>query len=225
MVKNNIIGEAKGREILVATPYAVVSDYNCIYHSAGGTFMSYHGVMRTLPEWKIASGQDANSINSDPLIVNVQTADFSLQAGSPCINAGTSVGLTMDRLRHPIVGPPDFGAYEWQGTVDKSQLQPPTPISPPMGAVNQPTTTILQWSPVTNATGYDVFLATDPQFVVPVVQDLGLNETSRTATLAAGSVYYWRVRGRNEAGPGFVFKRVRFYCRQRAWGGPIADPE
>jgi hypothetical protein len=43
--------------------------------------------------------------------------DFTLQATSPCINAGTDVNITTDYAGNPIVGAPDIGAYEFQRMV------------------------------------------------------------------------------------------------------------
>ncbi|MEA3308043.1 MAG: right-handed parallel beta-helix repeat-containing protein [Chloroflexota bacterium] len=54
------------------------------------------------------------SISEDPLFVDVANGDFHLQADSPCIDAGTSVGAPATdiegTLRDAI---PDIGAYEW----------------------------------------------------------------------------------------------------------------
>ena len=48
----------------------------------------------------------------DPLL----NPDFSLQSGSPAIDAGlVLVGHTADFLGNPILGLPDIGAFEWQG--------------------------------------------------------------------------------------------------------------
>jgi hypothetical protein len=52
--------------------------------------------------------------NTDPLFIS--DSDFHLQNISPAINAGTDVGLTEDYAGNPIVGAPDIGAYEYQGT-------------------------------------------------------------------------------------------------------------
>ena len=61
---------------------------------------------------------DHNLANVDPLFVNAGTGDLHLQSGSPCIDAGTDVGL-------PYAGAaPDIGCYEYGLTaVDKTGLQ------------------------------------------------------------------------------------------------------
>ena len=55
----------------------------------------------------------------DPLFVSAGT-DFDLQAGSPCINAGTDVGLTRDYAGHIVAALPDIGAYEHMGVATVS---------------------------------------------------------------------------------------------------------
>ncbi len=54
----------------------------------------------------------AQSITSDPLFTNPGAGDFTLQAGSPCTNAGVDVGLTSDYAGNAVGSPPDIGAYE-----------------------------------------------------------------------------------------------------------------
>lgn len=56
---------------------------------------------------------EATAQTADPAFT-VNGSDFTLQAGSPAINAGTDVGLTQDILGNPIVGNPDIGCYEKQ---------------------------------------------------------------------------------------------------------------
>ena len=51
---------------------------------------------------------------TDPLFTSPTTGGFTLQAISPCINAGMDVGLTEDYAGNPIWGLPDIGAYEYQ---------------------------------------------------------------------------------------------------------------
>ena len=96
-------------------------DNNLWYQSAGGTAV-YANVNSTnyhfddFAAWKTAMTPfEANSLWEDPLMTDPATGDFTLQATSPCINAGVDVGLTTDYLGNPIVGLPDIGAYEDQG--------------------------------------------------------------------------------------------------------------
>lgn len=55
-----------------------------------------------------------NNITTNPLLVS--TSDFSLQSGSPAINAGLNVGLLTDYRGYHLVGTSDIGAYEYGAT-------------------------------------------------------------------------------------------------------------
>jgi hypothetical protein len=92
--KNNIIGEANGHEIEIQSGGQInfTSNYNDFYHSAGGTFMSWLGTAYSFANWKTNSSQDANSLSSNPTLTNPGAANFTLQAGSPAIDAGTNLG-------------------------------------------------------------------------------------------------------------------------------------
>ena len=58
---------------------------------------------------------DTDSLwSTDPLMNDPAAADFTLQAASPCIDAGDDVGLTEDYAGNPIIGIPDIGAFESQ---------------------------------------------------------------------------------------------------------------
>lgn len=63
---------------------------------------------------KSTIGVGPGSLTADPLFVDPAAYDFHLQAGSPAINAGTDVGVALDRDGKPRVGAPDIGAYEFQ---------------------------------------------------------------------------------------------------------------
>ena len=69
-----------------------------------------------LTEWQAYAGSPgANSIAGDPLMTNPGAGDFTLQAGSPCRDAGEDVGLTRDfaGVSVPQETNPAIGAYEF----------------------------------------------------------------------------------------------------------------
>ncbi len=56
-----------------------------------------------------------HNISLDPQFVNAANGDYHLQAGSPCINAGSNIGAPSEDLegnRRPIKGTVDMGCYE-----------------------------------------------------------------------------------------------------------------
>ena len=73
-------------------------------------------------------------------------------------------------------------------------VEPPTLSSPPNGATNQPLTLTLMWKGTVVSGGYDVQVATNPDFANPLVNV----QTSATSlvvnNLERGTMYYWRAR-------------------------------
>ncbi len=88
----------------------------------------------TLESWQQATGHDKDSISADPLFVSEtpdKAADFRLQPDSPCINAGTDIGLKNDFFGTPLTNQPDIGIYESSSSAD---LTPPAaPRRPSVG--------------------------------------------------------------------------------------------
>lgn len=132
--KNNIFYNPGtwGGAIYVEAGEVITSDYNCFYRAANLKWY-WQGVEKTsFADWKTASSQDANSINSDPLMTDPANGDFTLQIGSPCIDAGTDVGLTTDyagiQWPFPKGSAPDIGAYEYYQPVIMGFL--PNPLIP-----------------------------------------------------------------------------------------------
>ena len=66
-----------------------------------------------MSEWESASGE-TNSLNLDPSFVDPDNGDFHLKVDSPCIDAGTDVGLDRDFDYNPVPKgiSVDIGAYE-----------------------------------------------------------------------------------------------------------------
>ncbi|MDE3057011.1 MAG: T9SS type A sorting domain-containing protein [Bacteroidota bacterium] len=71
----------------------------------------------------------------------------------------------------------------------------PTLASPPNGAANQPLTLSLQWYSAGNATSYEVQVATDSNFVSPVIDTTTPDTITNIGPLSRATTYYWRVRG------------------------------
>ena len=110
IIMNNVAGQVI---ILVAAGTGVADfdfDYN-LYRRTGGlvtnTHWYYLGTGYNWADWITAIGGDGHSPTpADPAFTNAGTGDFTLQAGSPAIDAGVDVGL-------PYLGTaPDCGYAE-----------------------------------------------------------------------------------------------------------------
>lgn len=114
IVKNNIVYASDGELCFFYREEATSDelDYNLCYREDAGNFNVFEGSSQTWVQWQTL-GYDTNGDNDDPDLTN-PTTDFSLQVGSPAINAGVDVGLTSDFYGNPIVGVPDIGAIEKQ---------------------------------------------------------------------------------------------------------------
>ncbi len=119
--------------------YAQVDFVNCIvynnssaydddnvYIDAGTSSATVNYCNITMPEYNTTGN---NNIETDPLFVDQNNGDFHLQEGSPCIDAGTDIGL-------PFIGlAPDMGCFEFDETIhvnhlnDKSTTIYPNPTS------------------------------------------------------------------------------------------------
>ena len=88
------------------------ADYND-YYNAEGTFLTEYGSTsyNSLSDWQ-ATGQDSNSIVSNPLL----TSDYHIPRTSPCIDSGTTLAEVTDDYEgnpRPMGASTDIGAYEY----------------------------------------------------------------------------------------------------------------
>lgn len=93
-VKNNIGMNCVGGCLRIANSSSIDTlNYNCWYQSGGGTNVyarvgatDYH--FDDFAAYKAATGWDTNGLWENPLFTDAPNNDFTLQAGSPCQNAG-----------------------------------------------------------------------------------------------------------------------------------------
>jgi len=121
-IKNCILMDAGwGAQLHISSGVSAYTlDHNC-YYATGNRFRNIIGATNydSLSAWQAATGQAASSIISDPFFTDPSNYDFILQYSSPCINAGTDVGLSED-LRGtsiPEGDRVDLGAFEHIGIV------------------------------------------------------------------------------------------------------------
>jgi parallel beta-helix repeat protein len=113
-IKNNLIFYSKYPDFQQGDNTAPYDISNNLYYRTSGNMIIWNGTTYAYNQfttYQSASG-DTTSLNTDPLVTNTSTYDFTLQGGSACINAGIDVGLTRDILGNSIVVYPDIGAYE-----------------------------------------------------------------------------------------------------------------
>ena len=112
VVRNNIVKSPSRVNLSADNNTGLLTFDHNIYPGANWGFQVGTSGM-TFTTWKNTYKYDTvGSSVADPLFVNAGT-DFHLQAGSPAINAGVSVGLLKDYAGVPISGKPDIGAYEF----------------------------------------------------------------------------------------------------------------
>jgi len=117
-IKNNIcIGGARGAaEFHTDSIPNVVSDFNVFFSIGGWPLFTNETTSTnyTFAQWKTLIGGDANSQNTSAAFTDTAGGDYSLAAGSPGRDQGTSVGVTgtYDGGTRPQGGAPDMGCYE-----------------------------------------------------------------------------------------------------------------
>ena len=67
-------------------------NYNCFGAEAAGFIQWGTSAVSTYTAWEAAYGGSTHSVEADPKLGNAPTGDFTLQATSPCIDAGADLG-------------------------------------------------------------------------------------------------------------------------------------
>ncbi|MFA7301447.1 MAG: right-handed parallel beta-helix repeat-containing protein [Candidatus Shapirobacteria bacterium] len=92
-IVNNVFSESKGTQD-GWFDCGISSNYNNFYNTRTLAF-TYGGSSKTWTTYKSSSGQDSNSITSNPLFFDVGSTNFSLGSSSPNIDAGSVLTTTV----------------------------------------------------------------------------------------------------------------------------------
>ncbi len=120
-IRNNIFAGATKNAFYAPTWNAdqrknLVLENNLWFQSEGEMIAFRDGryPMADFARYLAESGLDKGSIAADPLLADVAGLDFTLGAGSPCIDAGGPTSSAADALGTPIPqgNAPDIGAFE-----------------------------------------------------------------------------------------------------------------
>ncbi len=107
LLNNVICADGQDKYGLVVNWCSVTAcDYNDVYATNGAYLGRFNEVnCRTLNNWRLTSGFDANSLSLDPQFVDPANGDFHLGPTSPCIDTGDPTMQDPDGSRI------DMGAY------------------------------------------------------------------------------------------------------------------
>ena len=109
-LKNNIFVVANGIQVLVTAPYDV-GNYDNVVHE-NNLYYCTDGSTKDPCGKPLGQGEKI----TDPLFVNMSTGDYHLSSKSPEIDAGLTLGYTLDldNKTVPVGKATDIGAYERQ---------------------------------------------------------------------------------------------------------------
>jgi hypothetical protein len=175
----------------------VILDNNCWYESSGpiawvgNTFYNYATQWEA---YKSATKQDSNSVNGNPLL----NSDLTLQAPSPCIDAGITLSTVtddFDGIVRPQGAAYDIGAFEAAATLVAS----PTLIAPADGMEMVSINPTLSWKKVRRALKYSLMVSLTPGVSYVVVSDTAVVDTTKNiGPLQYNTTYFWWVCAKND---------------------------
>jgi parallel beta-helix repeat protein len=95
-----------------------VYEYNCLGIETPGFIEWGAGIpISNYRAWETSYGKSTYSVKGDPLLTDPSNGNFSIGSGSPCIDSGANVGVSVDYVGTtvPRGSGTDIGAFEWLG--------------------------------------------------------------------------------------------------------------
>ena len=154
-----------------------------VWENTGNEVWVYSG-SATVTYSDIEGGYDGEgNIDVDPLFTDADNGDYTLQSGSPCIDAGTADtdGDGEDDITDYFGEMPDMGAFEFLTAVSGLQY------------FIQDTYVILAWNPMEDVQYYALERSTDPEFESDVMTQYITQNTYTDNDLEFNVMYYYRV--------------------------------
>ena len=163
------------------------------------------------------TGTTLFSVNGLPASVN---ASFSSDSAD---QDGTNVSLTLSNIGSLSVGTYNFQITGTSGAIVKNAdasfsvfstlTEIPTLTSPGDSATGVGLSPSFSWDIISNASSYDIEIATDSDFNSIVVSENSTSNFYTGATLNQSTTYYWRVKAKNSCGDG-NFSAVNSFVTQ-----------
>ena len=180
-------------------------NYNDLRSTASGSATAAIGFFNTttqnaLADWKIATGQEVNSISADPLFVSTTNLHIS-SAGSPVANTGTPIaGVTLDidgdirNASTPYIGADELlPGISTSGTLSAVDTTYGTASTSPT-SFNVSATNLTNNLTVTPPAGFEVSLTSGSGYAT----SLSITPTSGNVP---GTVVYVRLAATTDVGP------------------------
>ena len=163
------------------------------------------------------TGTTLFSVNGLPASIN---ASFSSDSAN---QDGTNVSLTLSNIGSLNVGTYDFQITGTSGAIVKNAdanfsvfstlTEVPTLTSPSDNASGIDLSPSFSWGIISNASSYDIEIATDSGFSSIVASENVTTNFYTGATLNQSTMYYWRVKAKNSCGDG-NFSAVNSFVTQ-----------
>jgi subtilisin-like proprotein convertase family protein len=193
---------------------SVCSPANATYTVAVGVTGSFSGSV-TLSASGLPAGATA-SFSPNPVVVP--------PAGNSTMTI-TTTGVAAGTYNFTVTG--TSGAQSQSATASLTVLAGTpgtvTLVQPANGAVGISQTPLFSWNNATNATAYDLEVATDAGFTNIVISatNIPVNSYTPTTPLASNTLFYWHVRGTSQCGTGaysttFSFTTANNTCLTQA---------